>query len=165
MTALSWDRQQGHATGYDVVERGFNYRIDEPRAALASARLVRLDAENARRHAIDAQYRIRLAELGVESPLGPADGLEQAHHLFCMLFGGEGRQTFRDELAGRGIQTSMHYPPVHRFSIYADGAPPLPATELYAEQTVTLPMFAHMSEEQHGLVLEAVAAALPLTAA
>jgi dTDP-4-amino-4,6-dideoxygalactose transaminase len=33
MTSLSWDRHRGHATRYDVVELGFNYRIDEPRAA------------------------------------------------------------------------------------------------------------------------------------
>ncbi len=38
MTSLTWDRHRGHASGYDVVELGFNYRIDEPRAALATAR-------------------------------------------------------------------------------------------------------------------------------
>src|SRR5207253_216801 len=43
MTSLSWDRHKGHASGYDVVALGFNYRIDEPRAALAAARLQRLD--------------------------------------------------------------------------------------------------------------------------
>ncbi|MGH2896354.1 MAG: DegT/DnrJ/EryC1/StrS family aminotransferase, partial [Solirubrobacteraceae bacterium] len=37
MTSLSWDRHRGHATAYDVVALGFNYRIDEPRAALAAA--------------------------------------------------------------------------------------------------------------------------------
>ena len=35
MTTLTWDRHRGHAAGYDVVALGFNYRIDEPRAALA----------------------------------------------------------------------------------------------------------------------------------
>ena len=34
MTTLTWDRHRGHASGYDVVALGFNYRIDEPRAAL-----------------------------------------------------------------------------------------------------------------------------------
>ena len=49
MTTLTWDRHRGHASGYDVVDLGFNYRIDEPRAALARRRLERLDADNARR--------------------------------------------------------------------------------------------------------------------
>ncbi len=38
----------------------------------------------------------------------------------------------RAALAERGVQTSLHYPPVHRFSIYADGAPELPLTDAYA---------------------------------
>ena len=54
MTTLTWDRHRGHAAGYDVVALGFNYRIDEPRAALLTARLARLDAENARRRELDA---------------------------------------------------------------------------------------------------------------
>src|SRR5438093_252196 len=49
ITTLTWDRHRGHASGYDVVALGFNYRIDEPRAALAARRLGRLDAENAAR--------------------------------------------------------------------------------------------------------------------
>ena len=34
MTSGTWDRHRGHAAGYDVVGLGFNYRLDEPRAAL-----------------------------------------------------------------------------------------------------------------------------------
>ena len=41
MTSGSWDRHRGHAESYDVVDIGFNYRLDEPRAALALARLAR----------------------------------------------------------------------------------------------------------------------------
>ena len=43
MTSGTWDRHRGHAEGYDVLEVGFNYRIDEPRAALAFSRLARAD--------------------------------------------------------------------------------------------------------------------------
>ncbi len=34
MTSLSWDRHKGHAWSYDVVDLGYNYRIDEIRSAL-----------------------------------------------------------------------------------------------------------------------------------
>ena len=57
MTSLTWDRHRGHASGYDVVDLGFNYRIDEPRAAMALQRLSRLDADNARRATAAAAYR------------------------------------------------------------------------------------------------------------
>src|SRR3954447_26851230 len=55
MTTLTWDRHRGHASGYDVVALGFNYRMDEPRAALAARRLARLDADNDARRALDAR--------------------------------------------------------------------------------------------------------------
>ena len=61
MTTLTWDRHRGHASGYDVVALGFNYRIDEPRAALVQNRLGRLDQENARRSEVDAAYRSAVA--------------------------------------------------------------------------------------------------------
>ena len=58
------------------------------------------------------------------------------------------------------MQTSVHYPPVHRFSIYADPPADLPLTDAYAARTVTLPLFAHMTDEQQDLVVEAVAGAV-----
>jgi dTDP-4-amino-4,6-dideoxygalactose transaminase len=161
MTSVSWDRHSGHASGYDVVSLGYNYRIDEPRARLATIRLERLDRENARRAELDARYRVRFAELGLECPLAPTPRLQAAHHLFCVLLPPDiDRQRLRAALVERRIQTSMHYPPVHHFSIYADGAPTLPVTDDYARRAVTLPMFAHMTETQQDLVVDAITSAL-----
>ena len=42
MTSVTWDRHRGHADSYDIIDIGFNYRMDEPRAALATVRLGRL---------------------------------------------------------------------------------------------------------------------------
>lgn len=41
LTSGTWDRHRGHSAGYDVVDIGFNYRMDEARAALALAMLSR----------------------------------------------------------------------------------------------------------------------------
>ena len=70
------------------------------------------------------------------------------------------RERFRAALAEKGVQTSVHYPPVHRFSFYAEGAAGLPVTDAYATRTVTLPLFAHMSDEQVEVVIESVLAAV-----
>jgi dTDP-4-amino-4,6-dideoxygalactose transaminase len=156
MTSLSWDRHRGHATSYDVVALGFNYRIDEPRAALAGARLQRLDQDNEKRARLDGRYRERLGEAALECALRPTPALRSAHHLFCVVLNaGVPRDEFRAELAAARIQTSVHYPPVHRFSIYAEQNAMLPITDAYADRTVTLPLFAHMSDEQQDLVIEA----------
>ncbi len=45
MTSSTWDRHRGHDPAYDVVDIGFNYRLDEPRAALGLSRLARLDED------------------------------------------------------------------------------------------------------------------------
>ena len=39
MTTLTWDRHRGHSFSYDVVAKGYNYRLDEMRAALGLVQL------------------------------------------------------------------------------------------------------------------------------
>jgi dTDP-4-amino-4,6-dideoxygalactose transaminase len=162
MTAISWDRQQGHASGYDVIDLGFNYRIDEPRAALATALLGRLDRDNERRAAAIRSYRRLLDPLArVTQTMFDAAGASQAHHIFTVLLDdGIDRPMVRSRLEEAGIQTSLHYPPVHHFSIYESGAS-LPLTDEYARRAVTLPLFPSISEEQVGLVVEALDGAIP----
>jgi dTDP-4-amino-4,6-dideoxygalactose transaminase len=162
MTTLTWDRHRGHASAYDVVELGFNYRIDEPRAALARRRLARLDDENARRAEIDARYRELLAGVdGLAPALVPVEGARLAHHLFTIVLDeGVDRVRFRETLAVRGVQTSVHYPPVHRFSIYLDRAAELPLTEAYGRRAMTLPMWSGMTDGQQNLVIQALTDAL-----
>jgi dTDP-4-amino-4,6-dideoxygalactose transaminase len=158
MTTLTWDRHRGHASSYDVVALGFNYRIDEPRAALGSSRLSRLDAENEQRRGHVRRYREALAGgNGFVVALPPAPDAVSAEHLFTIVLDeGADRDAFRSALADQGIQTSVHYPPVHRFSLYADGAPELPLTDAYGARAVTLPLFAHMTDAQIKLVIQEV---------
>jgi dTDP-4-amino-4,6-dideoxygalactose transaminase len=162
MTTMTWDRHRGHASGYDVVALGFNYRIDEPRAAFAERRLRRLDADNRDRARLDDRYRSELAGIpGLEPALPPVVDADLAHHLFTVVAEpGIDREALRAALAERGVQTSVHYPPVHGFSIYADERWDLPVTETYGSTTVTLPLFAHMTDGQQDLVVESLSGAV-----
>jgi dTDP-4-amino-4,6-dideoxygalactose transaminase len=162
MTTLSWDRHRGHASRYDVVELGFNYRIDEPRARLATCRLERLDAENARRQRLVEHYHEALEAVPEVIAALPASEPEAvlAQHLFVVVLRPElDRDAFRAALHDHGVQTSLHYPPVHRFSIYGSGAAQLPLTDAYSERAVTLPLFAHMTDGQLETVITAVRSA------
>jgi dTDP-4-amino-4,6-dideoxygalactose transaminase len=160
MTTLTWDRHRGHASDYDVVALGFNYRLDEPRAALGAVRLGRLDRENGHRKLIDARYREALSGL-VRCAMPPVEGIDSAYHLFTIVLDdGASRSAFREHLTAAGVQTSVHYPAVHRFSIHSEGAPDLPGTDDYAAHTVTLPLFAHMTGEQQDHVIATVSSAL-----
>ncbi len=156
MTTLTWDRHRGHASDYDVVDLGFNYRLDEPRAALGTARLARLEAEDTSRGQIADRYRAAF-DGRVTTALPPAPGAQSANHLFAIVLEpAVDRAAFRASLADRLIQTSVHYPAVHEFAIYRGGDVRLPVTEDYARRTVTLPLFAHLKHEDQDLVIEAV---------
>ena len=168
MTTLTWDRHHGHAFSYDVVAPGYNYRIDEVRAAIGRAQLGKLPANNARRWALDGHYRSILPaavpELGM--PFTQARG-ESAYHLRPVLLPpGADRARFMAEMKARGIQTSIHYPPVHHFSYYhRDDGPTLPVTESVAAREVTLPLYPGMTpgdvETVAAAAAEALAAAVP----
>ena len=98
---------------------------------------------------------------GVEPALAPVAGATLAHHLFTVVLPeGADRDGARQALADQGVQTSLHYPPAHRFQVYADAAADLPVTDAYAARAVTLPMYAHMTEEQAEIVVTALAGAL-----
>ena len=71
------------------------------------------------------------------------------------------RDSFRSFLAQAGVQTSVHYPPVHRFSIYRRPSIGLPFSDAYGARTVALPLFGHITEEQVGVVVEAIRQAVP----
>jgi dTDP-4-amino-4,6-dideoxygalactose transaminase len=158
MTTLTWDRHRGHAHSYDVVKCGLNYRLDELRAAIGLVELPRLPARNQARADIVRRYRDAFHGMeGLQMPF-PADD-NAAHHLAVVVLPeGHARDEFRADLAAAGIQTSVHYPPIHRFSYYRDiGARrPIPVTEAVADRLVTLPLYPHMRDSDVSAVISAV---------
>ena len=158
MTTLTWDRHRGHASSYDVVTAGFNYRLDEVRAAVGLVQLGRLLDENAERAKISARYREALdGERGLSFPFGSEDDTRQSsHHLAVVLLPeGSDRDSVRSALGEQGIQTSVHYPPIHMFTYYREAvAPrPLPQTDAVARRLLTLPLFGRMTDEQADAVI------------
>jgi dTDP-4-amino-4,6-dideoxygalactose transaminase len=162
VTRSIWERHRTGTESYDVAGLGFNYRIDDPRAALAHSRLGRLDEDNRRRGAIAATYREQLGDLAGLSPLAaPPDSARVSNSMFAIVLEeGVDRDGFRGALAESGIQTSVHFSPVHRFELYAGSGAELPLTDAFAARTVSLPMFAEMEEGQQAQVIEAVRSAL-----
>ena len=162
MTTLTWDRHRGHAYTYDVVELGYNYRIDEIRSELGLAQLRKLRANHARRQAITRQYRLALGDSGIDLPFQHAIE-ESAYHIFPILLPSNlDRTRFIDLMREARIQTSIHYPPIHQFSYYAGRYPGirLPLTEEAARREVTLPLYPAMGDEAVAAVISAVRNAL-----
>jgi dTDP-4-amino-4,6-dideoxygalactose transaminase len=156
MTSLSWERHQGRVSTYDVVDLGYNYRIDEMRSALGRVQLKKLPLNNERRKQLTGLYREMLAELapGLCIPFTEMRGRgTSCYHIMPVLLPpGLDRFQFMEGMKAQGVQTSMHFPPVHRFHIYQqDGfrnRNALPITEEVAEREVTLPLYPTMRAEQ-----------------
>jgi dTDP-4-amino-4,6-dideoxygalactose transaminase len=164
MTTLTWDRHKGHAWSYDVVDLGYNYRIDEIRSALGKVQLAKLATNNERRRHITQVYRDALRELNpqVVVPFANHTGISAAHLMPVLLPVGINRSSFMESMKSQGIQTSIHYPPIHTFTAYNGGKakPSLPCTEDIAAREVTLPLYPLMSDEDILTVAKAIAQAL-----
>lgn len=160
MTSVTWDRHRGHAESYDIVDVGFNYRMDEPRAALGLSRLQRLDADLAARRAHVRAYRSLLADVpGVELPWSDEDVERATHFAFCVLLPDRGtRDRVREALAADGIQTTW-YPSITFFTEYESHGR-RPVAEEVADRHVALPLSSSMTTEQIETVVERLRAAL-----
>lgn len=163
MTRPTMHRHAGHAFDYDVVDLGFNYRFDEMRAALGLAQLERLEENNALRAQCAARYRELLADIDwIEIPFRGEPRAHGVWHIFPVLLG-EGappRRRIMEHLRERGIQTSIHYRPVHQFSFYqrrfATPDRMLPRTSALAPRLLTLPLYPTLTVEQQELVVSAL---------
>ncbi len=170
MTTVTWDRIRGHAHSYDVTDLGFNYRIDEMRAALGIVQLNRLPASNKRRRILMENYLTDLSQNRmIVVPFGL--GVEDVSYHICpvLLTDGMMRESVMADLRNRGIQTSIHYPPVHLFSLYRERygcrSGMLPITEDVAQRELTLPLYPSMCEADVEHVLDALEKSLTTVAA
>ncbi len=163
MTSGTWDRHTGHEASYDVVDVGYNFRLDEPRAALGLARLPRLRDDIERRRAAVRRYREALAGTpGLTLMWTEEDVARSSHFAFLVLFAsGEERARVRAALTEQGIQTTR-YPVLHSLTELAPlaAAGSLPAAEAAADRQLALPLSSDQSDASVDTVVAAVRGAL-----
>lgn len=163
MTSVTWDRHQGYAESYDVVDVGFNFRMDEPRAALGLSRIGRLDDDIAIRRAHVRHYRRALrGHTAVELPWDEEEVTRSSHFAFPILLpDGETRDRLRSGLTRLGIQTTA-YPAITDLSEYRARQvdQTLTRSRDLAERHCVLPLSAVMSEADVNTVVAAVSAVL-----
>lgn len=155
----SAQRHAGTAPKYDVVEVGFNYRIDEMRAALILSRLKRLDDEIAERRRLMHRYRERLRDLpGVEVPYRDEEVDSSSCYTLAILVDPEKRDAARAGMATAGVQTTLAYIGVHEFSYWRNRFPDvtLPRTEQVSRRIFNLPLFPHLTDAEQDRVVESL---------
>ena len=160
MTSLTWDRDRGHTFSYDVVDLGYNYRIDEMRAAIGLVQLNKLEDNNQKRRTAKQIYDNLLANIDeIDVPFSHHQGISSYHILPIILHSSQ-RPRFMEFMKSKGIQTSIHYPLIHHFSDYQKSGrtPHLPVSEDLAQRLVTLPLYPAMTREQIVYTVDAIKA-------
>ena len=157
MTTTSYSKFSGNHPLYDVVEIGFNYRITEIHAALGIVQLEKLEQKNEKRQELVKKYRNKLKY--VEGLIIPFENFENsANYIFPVVMPETtDREKVIDKMAEAGIQTSIHYPPIHKFTAFLRlfGDIELPITEEYARRTLTLPLYPSLNPQDIAYITDA----------
>ncbi len=154
-------RDHGSTRKYEHDEMGVNARMDELQAAVLRVKLRHLDEWNARRRALAARYDELLASADIDLPI-TRPAAQHVFHLYVVRLAE--RERVRQLLADRGIATGVHYPtPIHKQPAalgLGRVAGDLRVTEAFADQILSLPMYAELSDEQLQHIADSLTAAL-----
>jgi perosamine synthetase len=162
-------RNQGRADAGGWLEHarlGFNYRLDDVRAAIGLAQLEKLDEILERRAAVAARYRELLAELeGLVLPCADDDDHERSWFVFVVALPDDvDRETVIASLEERGVQTARYLPCIHLQSYmrerygFREGL--CPVAEAMSARTLALPFHSGLDAEDQAYVADALAAAV-----
>jgi len=151
-------RNYGERAKYDHVVKGVNSRLDALQAAFLSVKLPHLPSWNEARLRHADTYTAELEGVGDLACQKRSSSSTHAYHLFIVETAE--RDALRDFLTERGIQTGIHYPtPIHLQEAYNDlglGPGAFPHTERLAKESLSLPMYPELTEEQILSVTDAI---------
>jgi dTDP-4-amino-4,6-dideoxygalactose transaminase len=154
-------RNGGQSDRYHHAEPGINSRLDEMQAAILRARLTFLPGWTDRRRTLAARYRAQLA--GAPLVVPPECDPGHVYHLFVVRSGGGTRGDLQQHLAGRGIETLIHYPvPIPRQPALAAERPAeCPIATRVCDEILSLPLHPVLRESDIDDIVAAVQAFAP----
>jgi dTDP-4-amino-4,6-dideoxygalactose transaminase len=148
-------RDHAQSARYQHEELGFNYRMDGIQGAVLGVKLRHLDSWNATRCQVAARYQEMLADTPLVQPY-EAEGRRHVWHLYVVR--SADRDRVQQALTAACIGTGLHYPiPVHLQPAYAHlgyRVGDFPVAEQMAQQCLSLPMYAELSEEEQEHIIE-----------
>lgn len=167
-TKLRAFRNHGMEPRYHHQYIGGNFRLDAIQAAVLSVKLPHLDAWSDGRRARAEYYRREFHRRGLDAVLGlPVEswsgaGLDHHHIYNQFVIRAPRRDALRAHLQQSGIGTEIYYPiPLHLQECFRSlGHRPgdFPEAERAAQETLALPIYPELREEQQQYVVERIAA-------
>lgn len=158
-----WNRYQDSKASwyYEVVEPGYKYNLTDIQSSLGIHQLKKVDLFQKQRKAIVETYRKELAKVeGIEfAQTLPTDEIH-SHHLCLIKVKSNIRDEFIQKMREKNVQCSVHFIPLHIQpywkSTYDLKPSDFPIALNNYEQSISLPLFSKMTEEQIDRVIETV---------
>lgn len=165
MDRTTWDRYTSPRASweYDIVAPGYKFNLPDVLSALGCCQVDRAVLFYEQRKAIVEQYNKAFSELDFIKL--PPDGEGNAWHLYLMRINPEKLTITRDEFAkklqGEGIGISVHFIPIFHFTYWKELYPDFtaknyPNAENQYSQTISIPLYPDMPQEQVDYVINTV---------
>ena len=152
----------GKPWDYDIQNTGYNYRLDEIRAALGINQMKRIGKMNHLRKKAANYYTKKLENVeGIIVP-NESNSAEHVHHLYVIRITrkyGITRDVLFQKLLRDGIRTSVHYKPLHKFTAIKKIAKKfnsLSSSKYVYSQILSLPIYPSISKKQQDLVISCI---------
>jgi perosamine synthetase len=133
---------------YDVKNLGWNYYMNEFSAGIGLEQLKKIEFTNNKRKKIAKEYSKKIL---LENKMPFDKGC--SYHFYWIRV--KNRNTFREKLSKKGIETGIHYKPIHNFSLYKSKIK-LPITEKIAKEIVTLPTHPNLSQKDLEKIIKTI---------
>ena len=133
---------------YDVQEIGWNNYMNEFSAAIGLVQLKKLDQLNKQRKKIAKLYHEKLNIIH-KMPLD----YDCSYHFYWIIV--ENRDEFREKMTKRGIETGIHYKPIHKMTMY-NQKKKLPITEELSKKIVSLPTHPNLKNDDVDFIIRSV---------
>ncbi|NUC20211.1 DegT/DnrJ/EryC1/StrS family aminotransferase [Bacillus mycoides] len=151
MSVSSWEKHKGRPTTYDVKEVGMNYRTTDLASAIGIQQIYKYKENQKIREALASEYRINLRQIkDVTIPFESVSVSKSSHHIFPIILPENiNRDLVISKLKEEGIQTSVHYPPCHLFTLYRQTQGTkigdCPIAEEISDRELTLPLHPNLN--------------------
>jgi len=133
---------------YDVKEIFGNYYLNEFSAAIGISQLKKLDELNQKRKQIAKKYFNEII-LDEKMPLSK----DCVYHLYWIRV--RNRKRFMEEMNKKGIETGIHYKPIHKMSAYKNNIS-LPNTEKISDEIVSIPMHPNLTNKNVDYIIKTI---------
>jgi len=162
MTRGAFDREKTTTWYYDVVDLGYNYRLNEVQAALGIAQLKRIDKINKKRIEAAHYYTQKLKKIKGTIPPYEAKDRTHVYHLYAIRIIEQKRGINRNELykklSNKGIGLSVHYTPLHLLTFYKKAlgykTGDFPIAEEISKEILSLPIYPTITKTQIDYVVK-----------